>query len=113
MARTRDSYTDIGDSEHPGGTTTYCSASSRFEPSQQGELSSDFWTNVEYVTGNGVNGERYAQLTGCIDPSTLDRINSDDEGGQYDSSGGPSGNGNPQDSACLGCEISSLFYLLT
>jgi hypothetical protein len=51
-------------------------------------------------------------VTGCIDPSTLDRINSDDDGGQYDSSGGSFGNGNPQGSACLGFGIFLPLFLL-
>ena len=41
-------------------------------------------------------------VTGCIDPSALDRINPDDEGGQYDSSGGAEGTGNPVGSVCEG-----------
>jgi len=41
-------------------------------------------------------------VTGCIRPETLDRLNPGDAGGQYDSSGGEGGNGNPQGSACLG-----------
>ncbi|KAF9370721.1 hypothetical protein CPB97_002526, partial [Podila verticillata] len=47
-------------------------------------------------------GLRFIQLTGCIRPETLDRLNSDDDGGQYDSSGGESGRGNPADSKCEG-----------
>lgn len=41
-------------------------------------------------------------VTGCIRPETLDRLNSNDGGGQYDSAGGDGGQGNPQGSACLG-----------
>jgi len=41
-------------------------------------------------------------VTGCIDPSALDRINADDDGGQYDSSGGSEGTGNPIGSVCEG-----------
>jgi hypothetical protein len=41
-------------------------------------------------------------VTGCIDPSALDRINPGDEGGQYDSSGGSEGTGNPVGSVCEG-----------
>ncbi|KAJ3549780.1 hypothetical protein NMY22_g747 [Coprinellus aureogranulatus] len=96
----KDAITDIGESEQPGGTTVYCSSAAKYD-SRQGLLPSNFWTNVEYVTGFGVNGGRYVQLTGCIDPSNLDRLNSNDDGGQYDSSGGRSGNGNPEGSACL------------
>ena len=41
-------------------------------------------------------------VTGCIRPETLDRLNPGDAGGQYDSSGGAGGLGNPQYSICLG-----------
>jgi hypothetical protein len=41
-------------------------------------------------------------VTGCIRPETVDRLNADDGGGQYDSSGGEGGQGNPQGSQCLG-----------
>ena len=41
-------------------------------------------------------------VTGCIRPETVDRLNPNDSGGQYDSSGGAGGNGNPQGSKCLG-----------
>ena len=48
------------------------------------------------------DGGRITVVTGCIRPDTLDRINSDDSGGQYDSSGGTNGEGNPAGSACTG-----------
>ncbi|KAJ3503041.1 hypothetical protein NLJ89_g8612 [Agrocybe chaxingu] len=95
----KDPNTNIGDSEHPGGMTSYCSPSAHSSP-DQGVLASDFWKNVQFTSGIGVG--RYAQLTGCIDPSKLDRLNPDDSGGQYDSSGGASGAGNPVGSACAG-----------
>ena len=41
-------------------------------------------------------------VTGCIRPSHLSRLNPNDAGGQYDSSGGAGGKGNPQGSQCLG-----------
>ena len=44
-------------------------------------------------------------MTGCINPNVLDRINADDAGGQYDSSGGSSGSGNPVGSVCVGCVL--------
>lgn len=44
-----------------------------------------------------------SKVTGCINASTLDRINPDDAGGQYDSSGGDGGLGNPRNSVCTGC----------
>jgi len=47
------------------------------------------------------------QVTGCVNPETLDRINPGDAGGQYDSSGGSSGTGNPVDSVCTGCVVCS------
>jgi len=96
----RDPHTNVGDSEHPGGMISYCSAAAEY--SQQQVLASNFWSNVAYVAGNGVNGGRYAQLTGCIRPETLDRINPNDAGGQYDSSGGQGGQGNPAGSVCTG-----------
>lgn len=56
----RDPHTNIGDSEHPGGTTSYCSAAAKTSD-LQGELAPDFWQNVDYTTGEGVNGESYVQ----------------------------------------------------
>ena len=41
-------------------------------------------------------------MTGCIRPEKLSRLNPSDAGGQYDSSGGAGGKGNPQGSQCLG-----------
>ena len=41
-------------------------------------------------------------MTGCIRPEKLSRLNPNDAGGQYDSSGGAGGTGNPQGSQCLG-----------
>lgn len=101
MIMPRHAHTDIGDSEHPGGMKTYCSASGHYDPSQR-TLPSDFWSNIAFKSGKGKNGKRLAQLTGCIRPSTLDRLNKNDSGGQYDSSGGSGGQGNPQGSVCLG-----------
>ena len=56
-------------------------------------------------------------VTGCINPETLDRINPGDAGGQYDSSGGQGGQGNPAGSVCTGYvdisrkgDLSYLFY---
>lgn len=75
---------------------------------------------MDYTEGQGVNGQAYVQrmffvplyhhlcfmndglVTGCIRPETLDRINPDDAGGQYDSSGGKDGQGNPAESVCTG-----------
>ncbi|KAF7316548.1 hypothetical protein MIND_00174100 [Mycena indigotica] len=41
-------------------------------------------------------------VTGCINPTLVDRLNPGDDGGQYDSSGGDGGHGNPAGSVCLG-----------
>ncbi|KAF4613848.1 hypothetical protein D9613_008078 [Agrocybe pediades] len=101
MIMPRDPHTNIGDSEHPGGMKTYCSPSGRYSP-DQGQLPSDFWSNVEFKTGTSSRGARFAQLTGCIRPEKLSRLNPNDGGGQYDSSGGAGGLGNPQGSKCLG-----------
>ncbi|KAI0027945.1 hypothetical protein K488DRAFT_60013 [Vararia minispora EC-137] len=101
MIMPKNPHTNIGDSEQPGGTKTYCSPNGRYS-SQQGQLPPDFWSNVAFKTGNGRNGGRYAQLTGCIRPEKLSRLNPSDAGGQYDSSGGAGGRGNPQGSVCLG-----------
>ncbi|KAG6887162.1 hypothetical protein C0992_000365 [Termitomyces sp. T32_za158] len=97
----RNPRTNIGDSERPGGERTYCSASAR-RSSQQGLLPNQFWRKVDYRTGKGKNGKRYAQLTGCIRPGLVDRLNPNDAGGQYDSDGGMNGRGNPAGSKCIG-----------
>jgi hypothetical protein len=97
----RDAHTNIGDSERPGGMKTYCSAAGRYDNSQ-GKLPDQWWSKVNFKTGTGKNGGRYAQLTGCINPEKLSRLNPDDGGGQYDSSGGDGGRGNPEGSVCLG-----------
>ncbi|KAF4596756.1 hypothetical protein EYR40_007556 [Pleurotus pulmonarius] len=101
MIMPRDPHTNIGDSEHPGGMKTYCSPAGRYS-SKQGQLPPDFWSNVAFKTGYNAKGKRYAQLTGCIRPEKLSRLNPSDGGGQYDSSGGAGGLGNPQGSVCLG-----------
>ncbi|KAJ7769185.1 hypothetical protein DFH07DRAFT_938316 [Mycena maculata] len=101
MIMPRDEHTNIGDSERPGKMKTYCSAAAH-SSEQQGTLPGNFWSNVAFKSGTGKNGGQYAQLTGCIRPTTVDRLNADDGGGQYDSSGGVGGQGNPQGSVCLG-----------
>ncbi|KAF9522157.1 hypothetical protein CPB83DRAFT_864918 [Crepidotus variabilis] len=101
MIMPRDAHTDIGDSEYPGGMQTYCSPSGHYA-GNQGTLPANFWSNVAFQSGTSSRGARYAQLTGCIRPSTLDRLNPGDGGGQYDSNGGDGGQGNPQGSKCLG-----------
>ncbi|KAG8958056.1 hypothetical protein FRC00_003102, partial [Tulasnella sp. 408] len=89
----KDKHTDIGDSEYPGGMTTYCSNPT--DPSQ-GTFASNFWKKVTLKKAKGKNGKDYIQLTGCINVSTCDRLNTGDGGGQYDSNGGSGGKGNPQ-----------------
>ncbi|KAF7377967.1 Allergen protein [Mycena sanguinolenta] len=101
MIMPRTPHTNIGDSEHPGGMQSYCSPNGRYD-SSQGKLPAQFWRNVAFKSGTGKKGGRYAQLTGCIRPELLDRLNPRDSGGQYDSSGGAGGRGNPQGSVCLG-----------
>lgn len=101
MIMPRNAHTNIGDSEVPGGMKTYCSPAGRYSP-DQGQLPPDFWSNVEFKSGTSSRGARFAQLTGCIRPEKLDRLNVNDGGGQYDSSGGAGGQGNPQGSKCLG-----------
>ncbi|KAF5310161.1 hypothetical protein D9619_010237 [Psilocybe cf. subviscida] len=115
----RDQHTNVGDSEYPGGMTVYCSDAAHTSP-LQGTIPPGFWTNVAY--SQGVGSGRYAQrqdlflslstrlnsltsfltVTGCINPSLVDRLNPADFGGQYDSSGGPNGAGNPAGSVCVG-----------
>ncbi|KAG8892004.1 hypothetical protein FRC00_012836 [Tulasnella sp. 408] len=95
----KDKHTNIGDSEHPGGMTTYCSKPT--DPSQ-GTFPANFWTKVTLKKAKGKNGKDFVQLTGCINPSSVDRLNANDGGGQYDSNGGAGGKGNPQGSQCTG-----------
>jgi len=91
-------HTNIGDSENgSGGATTYCTSSA---DEAVGVIPPNFWTSVTLGRPPG-NGD-IIQLTGCIDPTSLDRLNPDDGGGQYDSSGGDDGHGNPAGSECIG-----------
>ena len=60
-----DPHTNIGDSEHPGGMKTYCTPAGRYD-SRQGQLPGDFWSNVEFKSGKGVNGGRYAKCTSVL-----------------------------------------------
>ncbi|KAF8150956.1 hypothetical protein B0H34DRAFT_158271 [Crassisporium funariophilum] len=104
MIMPRYAHTNIGDSEYTGGMKTYCSPAAHSSP-DQGQLPPDFWSNVEFRSGISSRNARYAQLTGCIRPETLDRLNTNDGGGQYDSSGGAGGAGNPAGSKCSGCVL--------
>ncbi|GAB1526586.1 hypothetical protein RhiTH_009754 [Rhizoctonia solani] len=85
-----------------GGMKTFCSPNGIFDANLQGKLPQDFWSNVEISTVPGANGARRVQLTGCIRPELSTQLNPGDGGGQYDSSGGEGGLGNPRDSVCLG-----------
>jgi hypothetical protein len=60
-----EAHTNIGDSERPGGTKTYCSAAAKHS-SKQGELPPDFWSNVELKKGKGRAGQNYAQCQFCL-----------------------------------------------
>ncbi|KAG8884827.1 hypothetical protein FRB98_002153 [Tulasnella sp. 332] len=124
-------HTNIGDSERPGGETSYCSKPG----AGQGKMPAHFWTKVAYKKTTGVHGKPYVQLTGCINPNSLDRLNPGgtwihnlapvadlgrqysilkldylDDGGQYDSSGGAGGQGNPQGSTCTGNEFNAEYH---
>ncbi|KAJ7489130.1 hypothetical protein FB451DRAFT_1522404 [Mycena latifolia] len=103
-------HTAVGDSERPGGMQAYCSPDGRYSPTQ-GLLPTDFWTRIVLKNGMGVSGQRPPSklklsccltVTGYIRVASLDRLNATDDGGQYDSSGGDCGLGNPQGSVCLG-----------
>ena len=54
--------------------TTYCSTAAKYSD-QQGTLSSDFWSNVDYTAGQGVNGGRYAQRTFSFRSNTFGYMN--------------------------------------
>ncbi|KAF7965275.1 hypothetical protein HWV62_28838 [Athelia sp. TMB] len=70
MIMPRNPHTDIGDSEHPGGTKSYCSSSARTS-STQGQIPSNFWSNVAYKTGKGKSGGKYAQrMSQSVDNTT-------------------------------------------
>ncbi|KAG8705331.1 hypothetical protein FRC09_003023 [Ceratobasidium sp. 395] len=96
----RNAHTNIGDSESEGQMQSYCSAEAHSDDSQ-GLLPDNFWKRVTYKTGSGKNGQEYAQLTGLINGG-FSQLNDDDGGGQYDSSGGDGGKGNPRGSVCIG-----------
>ncbi|KDN48493.1 hypothetical protein K437DRAFT_255464 [Tilletiaria anomala UBC 951] len=94
----RSKHTNIGDSEHPGGMRSFCN-----KPyGNQGQLPSNFWTEAHFSSKNGRSGKRQVQVTGCINPRSSSQLNANDGGGQYDSSGGVGGRGNPEGSVCTG-----------
>ena len=52
-------------------------------------------------------------VTGCIRPEKLSRLNVNNGGGQYDSSVGAGGQGNPQqESKCLGSVKSCMILIV-
>ncbi|PWN53851.1 hypothetical protein IE53DRAFT_96392 [Violaceomyces palustris] len=65
--------------------------------SGQGQLPSNFWKNPHYKKTSS-----WVQITGCINPNAGGRLDPNDGGGQYDSSGGDGGLGNPRGSKCTG-----------
>ncbi|QRW25280.1 hypothetical protein RhiXN_07229 [Rhizoctonia solani] len=100
QSTTKCCHTDIGESEKPGGMRVYCSASARTDNSQ-GLFPTTSGKKVTYKTGTGKKGKKYVQLTGRINKG-FSQLNDNDGGGQYDSSGGAGGKGNPQGSVCTG-----------
>ncbi|KAB5589351.1 putative effector protein [Ceratobasidium theobromae] len=101
MIMPRDAFSNIGDAQRPGGSKSYCTSKGRFDD-VQGRIHANFWSHVEFKNGTGDSGGRQVQLTGCIQPEALDRLNPDDVGEAYTSTG-PTGRGNPRGSKCLGC----------
>ncbi|KAG9006754.1 hypothetical protein FRB90_009764 [Tulasnella sp. 427] len=121
MIMPRTAHTDIGVSETPGGMMTYCT---KPYSDKQGTIPQDFFRNVSFVQATGKSGKPYVQrsfelrctdyraliltrtrvmlVTGCMDPTKIDRLNPNDGGGQYDSNGGDGGQGNPIHSECIG-----------
>ncbi|CAE7179433.1 unnamed protein product [Rhizoctonia solani] len=100
MILPRYEHIDVGTSEYP--VRTLASGVFLVMTHLAGENPQDFWSNAEMSTAPGVNGARRVQLTGCIRPELSSQLNPGDGGGQYDSSGGEGGLGNPQGSVCLG-----------
>ncbi|KAB5592793.1 putative effector protein [Ceratobasidium theobromae] len=100
MIMPRQPHTNIGDSESDGQMQAFCSALAQSNLSQ-GVFPDSFWHSVTFASGTGQSGQPYVQLTGCINPG-FSQLNDGDGGGQYDSSGGDGGQGNPQGSACEG-----------
>ncbi|KAF9514057.1 hypothetical protein BS47DRAFT_1343543 [Hydnum rufescens UP504] len=92
-------HTDIGVAEGTG-TKTYCTDTARYDPANQGRLPTNFFTDAKYAQWGtpGVNEVR--QITGCINPSSLSRLNPSDQGGQFDSSG-QGNDGVPSQSFCI------------
>ncbi|KAI9613789.1 hypothetical protein H4Q26_009636 [Puccinia striiformis f. sp. tritici PST-130] len=89
-------FTNIGDSERPGGEAVWCQDSNSKTSPSAGVFNGKFWTDVEISTPK----DGVIQMTGCINVNTCDRLNPNDAGGQYDSNGGADGRGNPANSYC-------------
>jgi hypothetical protein len=47
---------------------TYCSPAGQTSP-DQGQLPPDFWSNVDFVSGTGASGARFAQRTHATYPN--------------------------------------------
>ncbi|KAI7944619.1 hypothetical protein MJO28_010314 [Puccinia striiformis f. sp. tritici] len=92
----KDQFTNIGDSERPGGEAVWCQDSNSKTSPSAGVFNGKFWTDVEISTPK----DGVIQMTGCINVNTCDRLNPNDAGGQYDSNGGADGRGNPANSYC-------------
>ncbi|KAG9006755.1 hypothetical protein FRB90_009765 [Tulasnella sp. 427] len=92
---------DIGTSEEsPGNTQTMCTYP--YNATLQGTIPPGFFRSISFAKGIGITGQPYVQLTGCVVPQMVDRLNPADSGGQYDSNGGVTLQGNPIGSGCLG-----------
>ncbi|KAF8608157.1 hypothetical protein BDV93DRAFT_519219 [Ceratobasidium sp. AG-I] len=96
----RKAHTNIGDSESTGQMQSYCTASARTS-NAQGLLPNGFFTKATFKSGTGKTGKKYVQITGRIQKN-FSQLNNNDGGGQYDSSGGAGGKGNPRGSVCTG-----------
>jgi len=96
MVVPKDPRTTIGDSERPDGATVWCQNPSGATSSSTGTFNGAFWSNVDVSSPK----DGIIQMTGCINVGTCDRLDPNDDGGQYDSNGGSDGLGNPARSFC-------------
>jgi len=74
-------HTTIAESQAPFGVWSRCDPAATKTQAQM-LMPSDFWSKVAFKSGDKT-GKRFAQLTGCIRPHTLDRLVPTDPGGQY------------------------------
>ncbi|KIM76814.1 hypothetical protein PILCRDRAFT_826024 [Piloderma croceum F 1598] len=93
MLMPNSAHTTIVDSLQPFGTWSRCDPAGTKTQAQM-LMPSNFWSKVSFKSGNAV-GKRFAQLTGCIRPNSLDRLVPSDLGGQYYDN-------HPGESICLG-----------